>query len=215
MNRIDAVRRFNRFYTRRIGALHQGYMGSAFPLPQARVLYEIGQRGSSTASELGAELDLDLGYLSRLLAGLRRQGMVQGEAAKEDARRVQLTLTPKGRKAYQLLDTRSRDLVAGMLGKLGAPDQARLVGALQAVEWVLGKGPRSKSRSRCARTAPATWDGWCTPTAGSISRSAAGTSASRPWSRASRKTSSKNSIRPASAAGSPRWTASRSAACSR
>ncbi|MGH8519411.1 MAG: bifunctional helix-turn-helix transcriptional regulator/GNAT family N-acetyltransferase [Panacagrimonas sp.] len=133
------MRRFNRFYTRRIGALQQGYMGSPFPLPQARVLYEIGQRGECTASELGADLDLDLGYLSRLLQRLKRQGVVQGEAAKEDARRVRLSLTARGRKAYQQLDARSRDLVAGMLGKLAAPEQARLVGALQTVETVLGR----------------------------------------------------------------------------
>lgn len=148
MNRIDAVRRFNRFYTRRIGALQQGYMGSAFPLPQARVLYEIGQRGACTASELGAELDLDLGYLSRLLQTLKRQGMVQGEAAREDARRVRLSLTAKGRKAFQQLDGRSRELVAGMLGELPPPDQARLVNALQAVEGVLQKDlPPEKSIS--------------------------------------------------------------------
>jgi DNA-binding MarR family transcriptional regulator/N-acetylglutamate synthase-like GNAT family acetyltransferase len=146
MNRIEAVRRFNRFYTRRIGALQQGYMGSPFPLPQCRVLYELGQRGEATASELGGELDLDLGYLSRLLQSLRRQGMVQGEAAKEDARRVRLSLTAKGRKAYQQLDGRSRELVAGMLGKLAAPDQARLVGALQAVETVLEESPRAEPR---------------------------------------------------------------------
>src|SRR5262245_1190758 len=131
MTPIDDVRRFNRFYTRRIGALRQGYMGSAFPLPQARVLYEIGQRGACTASELGADLDLDLGYLSRLLQGLKRHGVVQGEAAKEDARRVRLSLTAKGRRTFQQLDTRSRDLVAGMLGKLAGPEQARLVGAMQ------------------------------------------------------------------------------------
>jgi len=136
---ISAVRRFNRFYTRRIGALQQGYMGSAFSLPQARVLYEIGQRGESTATELGADLDLDLGYLSRLLQGLRRQGMVQGEASREDARRVRLSLTARGRKAYQALDVRSRDLVAGMLGKLAAPEQERLVGALQSAQSVLEK----------------------------------------------------------------------------
>jgi DNA-binding MarR family transcriptional regulator/N-acetylglutamate synthase-like GNAT family acetyltransferase len=141
MNRIDAVRRFNRFYTRRIGALQQGYMGSAFPLPQCRVLYELGQRGEATASELGADLDLDLGYLSRLLQSLRRQGVVQGEAAREDARRVRLSLTAKGRKIYQQLDGRSRELVAGMLGKLAAPEQARLVGALETVEGVLAKEP--------------------------------------------------------------------------
>ena len=99
MNRIDAVRRFNRFYTRRIGALQQGYMGSAFSLPQCRVLYELGERGEATASELGADLDLDLGYLSRLLQGLRRQGVVQGEAAKDDARRVRLSLSARGRRA--------------------------------------------------------------------------------------------------------------------
>jgi DNA-binding MarR family transcriptional regulator/GNAT superfamily N-acetyltransferase len=136
-SRIDAVRRFNRLYTRRIGALHQGYMGSPFPLPQARLLYELGQRGECTASELGADLDLDLGYLSRLVHGLRRQGMVQGEAAKEDARRVRLSLTARGRKAYHQLDSRSRDLVAGMLEQLAAPDQEKLVGALHAVESIL------------------------------------------------------------------------------
>jgi DNA-binding MarR family transcriptional regulator/N-acetylglutamate synthase-like GNAT family acetyltransferase len=120
-------------------------MGSPFPLPQARVLYEIGQRGECTASEVGADLDLDLGYLSRLLQTLKRQGMVQGEAAKEDARRVRLSLTARGRKAYQQLDGRSRELVAGMLGELAAPEQARLVGALKAVESVLDKkaGPIS------------------------------------------------------------------------
>jgi DNA-binding MarR family transcriptional regulator/GNAT superfamily N-acetyltransferase len=157
MNRIDAIRRFNRFYTRRIGALQQGYMGSPFPLPQARVLYELGQRGECTASELGADLDLDLGYLSRLLQGLRRQGLVQGEAAREDARRVRLSLTARGRKFYQQLDTRSRELVAGMLGKLAAPEQARLVGALKAVESVLEKKEESPITLRAHRPGDMGW----------------------------------------------------------
>lgn len=135
--RVDAVRRFNRFYTRRVGALRAGLAGSPYPLPQARVLYELGQRGEATASELGAELDLDLGYLSRLVQSLRRQGLLQGEPSKEDARRVRLSLSAKGRKAYQQLDERSREEVAGMLHQLPAPQQQRLVGALQAVEAVL------------------------------------------------------------------------------
>jgi DNA-binding MarR family transcriptional regulator/GNAT superfamily N-acetyltransferase len=139
MNRIDAIRRFNRFYTRRVGALQPQYLGGPYSLPQARVLYELGQRGECTASELGADLDLDLGYLSRLVQGLKRSGLVQGEAAKEDARRVRLTLTAKGRKAYQQLDSRSRDEVGAMLSKLGAAEQTRLVDALQAVEGVLDK----------------------------------------------------------------------------
>ena len=137
MNRVDAIRRFNRFYTRRIGVLEARYLGSPFPLPQARVLYELGQRGVATASELGAELDLDLGYLSRLVQSLRRQGLLQGEPSREDARRVRLSLSAKGRKVYLQLDARSRQEVAGMLDPLPAPQQQRLVGALQAVEAVL------------------------------------------------------------------------------
>ena len=137
MSRVDAIRRFNRFYTRRIGVLEARYLGSPFPLPQARVLYELGQRGEGSASELGAHLDLDLGYLSRLLQSLRRQGLVQAEPSKDDARRVRLSLSPKGRKAYQQLDARSREEVAGMLDELPAPQQQRLVRALEAVEAVL------------------------------------------------------------------------------
>jgi len=101
------------------------------------VLYELGQRGVATASELGAELDLDLGYLSRLVQSLRRQGLLQGEPSKEDARRVRLSLSAKGRKVYLQLDARSRQEVAGMLDQLPAAQQQRLVGALQAVEAVL------------------------------------------------------------------------------
>jgi len=157
VRRVDAVRRFNRFYTRRIGALQGGYLGSPFPLPQARVLYELGQRREATASELGAELDLDAGYLSRLLQGLRRLGLVQGEAAREDARRVRLSLTAKGRKAYQQLDARSREEVAGMLGKLAAPDQARLVGALQTVESVLESKTHPEIALRAHRPGDMGW----------------------------------------------------------
>jgi DNA-binding MarR family transcriptional regulator/GNAT superfamily N-acetyltransferase len=156
-NRVDAVRRFNRFYTRRVGALQPQYLGSPYSLPQARVLYELGQRGEGTASELGAELDLDLGYLSRLLYGLKRSGLVQGEAAKEDARRVRLTLTARGRKAYQQLDARSRDEVGAMLSKLAAPEQQRLVGALQAVEGVLEKRTHNKASLRAHRPGDMGW----------------------------------------------------------
>ena len=144
MGRVDAVRRFNRFYTRRIGALQPGFLGSPFRLPQARVLYELGHRGEATASELGAALDLDPGYLSRLLAGLRRQGLVQGEAAREDARRVRLSLTARGRKAYQQLDARSREDVAGMLGRLAAREQARLVEAMGTMQTLLDGGSSGK-----------------------------------------------------------------------
>jgi DNA-binding MarR family transcriptional regulator/GNAT superfamily N-acetyltransferase len=136
-SRTEAVRRFNRFYTRRIGALQPGYLGSPFPLPQARVLYELGQRGECTASELGADLDLDLGYLSRLLQNLRRQKLVAGQAAKHDARRIRLSLTPKGRRAFAALDEGSRRATGEMLAPLPVPHRETLVKALQTVHAVL------------------------------------------------------------------------------
>ena len=137
MSDVDAVRRFNRLYTRRIGVLHSSYLGTPFPLPLARVLYEIGQRGECTASALGAELDIDLGYLSRLVQGLKRQRLVQGQPAKHDARQVRLTLTPKGRKAFATLDESSRRAMGEMLAPLSTAQRSALVGALGTVESVL------------------------------------------------------------------------------
>src|SRR5688572_22912916 len=134
---IDAVRCFNRFYTRRVGALRAGLLGSAHPLPEARLLYEIGQRRQCSAGELAAELDLDAGYLSRLLQGLRRRGFLAAKRAPDDARRSLLSLTEKGRKSFAQLDLRSREEVTGMLGALPVAEQGKLVGAMQAVETLL------------------------------------------------------------------------------
>jgi DNA-binding MarR family transcriptional regulator/GNAT superfamily N-acetyltransferase len=142
---VEAVRRFNRFYTRRVGALRAGLLGSPHPLPEARLLYEIGQRRQCSAGELAADLDLDAGYLSRLLAGLRRRGLLQAKRAPQDARRSLLSLTEKGRKSYARLDSRSREEVAGMLGGLAGGERERLVGAMKAVESLLEKKSSSKS----------------------------------------------------------------------
>jgi DNA-binding MarR family transcriptional regulator/N-acetylglutamate synthase-like GNAT family acetyltransferase len=141
---VDAVRRFNRFYTRRVGALRGGLLGSPHPLPEARLLYELGSRGSCSASELGRDLDLDAGYLSRLLQSLKRRGLLSARRAKEDARRSELLLTAKGRKAYARLDSRSRDEVAGMLGGLAGAERERLVGAMRAVEGLLEGRPAAE-----------------------------------------------------------------------
>jgi DNA-binding MarR family transcriptional regulator/GNAT superfamily N-acetyltransferase len=140
---VDAVRRFNRFYTRRVGALRAGLLGSPYPLPEARLVYEIGHRGRCTASELADELDLDAGYLSRLLRGLRRRGLVGAERAADDARSSVLSLTGKGRRAYALLDSRSREEVGAMLRGLPGGERERLVGAMRTVESLLeNKRPR-------------------------------------------------------------------------
>jgi DNA-binding MarR family transcriptional regulator/N-acetylglutamate synthase-like GNAT family acetyltransferase len=134
---IDAVRRFNRFYTRRIGALRRGLVGSPFPLPEARVLYELAQRGSATATEIRRDLALDAGYLSRLLRGLRQRGLVRAVASAADARASQLSLTAKGAKQFGQLDQRTREQVSEMLGNLPETGRERVVAAMRAVESLL------------------------------------------------------------------------------
>jgi DNA-binding MarR family transcriptional regulator/N-acetylglutamate synthase-like GNAT family acetyltransferase len=136
---IEAVRHFNRFYTRQIGVLRPGMVGSPYSLPEARVLYALGRDGESTATAIGRELSLDLGYLSRLLQSLRRRGLLQAKRAAHDARHQLLSLTDKGRKAFHLIDGRSRDEMQAMLAPLAVPDRARLVQAMRSVEDILEK----------------------------------------------------------------------------
>src|SRR3954468_18833975 len=136
---VDAVRRFNRFYTRRIGVLRPGIVGSPYALPEARILYALGRDDGGTATALGRELSLDLGYLSRLLQSLRRRGLIQARRAAHDARQQDLTLTEKGRKAYEMLDSRSREEMEQMLSPLAQPDRDRLVGAMTAIKSLLEK----------------------------------------------------------------------------
>ena len=134
---VEAVRRFNRFYTRRIGVLRPGMVGSPYTLPEARVLYALGRDGHGTATAIGRELSLDLGYLSRLLQSLRRRGLVQAKRAAHDARQQQLALTEKGRRAFTMLDSRSREEMAAMLAPLKKGERGKLVEAMQAVEALL------------------------------------------------------------------------------
>lgn len=134
---VETIRAFNRFYTRRIGVLRPGMVGSPYTLPEARVLYALGRDGESTATAIGRELSLDLGYLSRLLQSLKRRGLLQAKRASHDARQQRLTLTDKGRKAFTLLDTRSRDEMAAMVAPLEAAQRERLVAAMRMVQSLL------------------------------------------------------------------------------
>jgi DNA-binding MarR family transcriptional regulator/ribosomal protein S18 acetylase RimI-like enzyme len=134
---IEKVRRFGRFYTRHVGALAEGLLESSHPLPEARVLFELGQ-GPVAASTLAARLDMDAGYLSRLLARLAEAGLVAAVADAHDARRKPLHLTEAGRARFTALDAASQAQVAAWLGKLppGAPD--RVTGAMGEIESWLG-----------------------------------------------------------------------------
>jgi len=139
--RVGAVRRFNRAYTRRIGVLRDDFLKSSYSLAEARVLYELAHRQKPTAGEIAAELGLDHGYLSRILRGFNERGLIIKTPSPDDRRQSLLSLTVKGRMAFAPLDQRSQDDVAAMIGKLSAADQDRLVAAMGTIEHVLGENP--------------------------------------------------------------------------
>src|SRR5690349_709326 len=135
--RVEAVRRFNRFYTRKIGVLREGAYRSPYSLTQVRALYELAHRDGPTATELGRELGLDAGYLSRILRGFERRGIVVKTRSPADGRQSHLALTPHGRKAFAPLDARSHDEIAAILAGLSGGDQGRVVGAMGTVQQLL------------------------------------------------------------------------------
>jgi DNA-binding MarR family transcriptional regulator/GNAT superfamily N-acetyltransferase len=136
--RVRAVRRFSRFYTRKIGVLRDGLLGSPLSLTEGRVLYELAQREPATASDIAGELALDTGYLSRILSGFDRRGLIERRASDRDSRQIILALTGRGREMFAAINARSHDEIAAMLGQLSGPEQARLVAALETVERLLG-----------------------------------------------------------------------------
>src|ERR1700687_6049691 len=142
--RVEDVRRFNRFYTRQIGVLDEGLLASPYSLTEVRVLYELAHRDQPTATEVGKVLELDGGYLSRILRGFQQRGLVESTPSEADGRQNLLRLTSQGRETFGTLEARARETIGAMLAPLPAPDQHRLVAAMQAVESVLAVRPESK-----------------------------------------------------------------------
>lgn len=144
-DRVAAVRRFNRFYTLKIGALAEGHSKSPFSLAEARVLYELANRDRPTAGELARDLGLDAGYLSRILAGFERRGQIVKEPSPADGRQSLLALTEAGRAAFAPLNDQTRRDIASMLAPLRAADQERLVTAMRTIEELLGAAPENRA----------------------------------------------------------------------
>ena len=144
--RVAAVRRFNRFYTQQLGVLRANWLDSPFSLTEARVLYELQQRGSATATEIARELDLDAGYLSRIVRRFQKLGLIRKEISADDARRSFLSLTATGRTAYAPLESRAKRDVRAMLQRLTAPEQDHLVTAMRAVERMVAPEPKAADR---------------------------------------------------------------------
>lgn len=138
---VEAVRRFNRFHTRLIGALNEGLLNSEFSLVQARLLYEIAaasKRDAVSASDLVRVLGLDAGYLSRLITQLEDRGLIERTPSRENAKRLDLHLTREGSAAFGALNDTSVKQVARLLSGLEPSEQRQLVGAMQRIEQVLG-----------------------------------------------------------------------------
>ena len=132
--RVQAVRQFSRFYTRQLGVLNEKLLGSKYSLTEVRVLFELAHRRNCTAREIGQDLGLDAGYLSRILNRFARVRLVARERSKIDGRNIQLRLTAKGRSVFESLDRQSSAEVAEMLNRLSEPRQGKLVQALRRAE---------------------------------------------------------------------------------
>jgi len=141
---IEAVRRFNRFYTREVGVLRKSFLDTPWSLGEMRVLFEIANGEAPSASDIARQLDLDAAYLSRLLRSFETQGLISRRPSKTDARQIHLRLTAKGQAAFGAADQRQVEKVKEMLGGLKAADQMRLVDAMAIIETLLGGDGEAK-----------------------------------------------------------------------
>ncbi|MGP0090103.1 MAG: GNAT family N-acetyltransferase [Xanthobacteraceae bacterium] len=148
--RVAAVRSFNRFYTRQIGLLQDGFLQSPFSLAEVRVLYELAHGDEPTATDVAQSLNLDAGYLSRITAKFVDADLVTKLPSAADRRQFRLKLTTKGRRAFAGLENRSHGDIAAMLGRLAGSEQERMVKAMQAIEGML-RAPRADKPSYLLR----------------------------------------------------------------
>jgi DNA-binding MarR family transcriptional regulator/GNAT superfamily N-acetyltransferase len=146
--RIQSMRRFNRFYTRQIGLLEEGLLESPFSLTEVRTLYELAHRERSTAVELCKDLGLDAGYLSRILRKFEKQRWIEKKTSPSDARQSLLNLTKEGQKALKPLEARSNEQVGAILGKLATGRQDELKRAMETIESILEPGGDERSSER-------------------------------------------------------------------
>jgi DNA-binding MarR family transcriptional regulator/ribosomal protein S18 acetylase RimI-like enzyme len=154
---ISAVRAFNRDYTRRIGVLSQGLLGSPYSLTEVRVMYEIAHRPGVSAAELAGELGLDRGYLSRMLKGFAARRLLGRAPSAKDARRQHLRLTADGRRVFAPLEKRSQQQVRSMLGELDQSRRRRLLAAMESIRSAFGAAAPARLTLRRHRPGDMGW----------------------------------------------------------
>ncbi|HEX4580606.1 MAG TPA: helix-turn-helix domain-containing GNAT family N-acetyltransferase [Acidobacteriaceae bacterium] len=144
---IAAFRRFNRLYTRFIGTLQEGLLDTPYSLSEARVLYELATRQRPLAKEIAQELDMDAGYLSRILNKFHDAGLLKRAPSREDGRQAHLTLTRVGRGAFRHLNTRSDQQANSILGGLAPAPRRDLIRSMRTLEDVLSTTERAKEQT--------------------------------------------------------------------
>jgi DNA-binding MarR family transcriptional regulator/GNAT superfamily N-acetyltransferase len=155
---IAAVRRFNRFYTGRIGALDEAHLGAPYGLAEVRVLYEVAQAPDGvTPKSIAAETGLDPGYLSRILKRFEREALMVRARSPQDGRSITLRLTPAGLAAYGELRRVAEGAVEGMIAPLSPGEQARLTAAMGEVEALLTRRPAGAVTLRPHRVGDMGW----------------------------------------------------------
>jgi DNA-binding MarR family transcriptional regulator/GNAT superfamily N-acetyltransferase len=149
---VQAVRAFNRFYTRRIGVLGEHLLDSPYSLSEMRVLYELAHRDAPTASQLRTDLGVDAGYLSRILRRFERDRLIVRSRSRDDRRRRLLRLTARGRAAFAPLDRKARDEVQTMLAPVAPSARGELVAAMGRIERLLNRGITAAASSEAPFT---------------------------------------------------------------
>lgn len=135
--RAGVVRGFNRFYTQQIGVLQEHLLQSDYSLTEIRVMYELSSRGDLTSADLCHMLSLDAGYLSRLVGGLEKRGLIQKVRSVTDARAVQLHLSDLGRAVLAPLEQRTQNEVIALLDSLPEQQQHQLTEAMKRIQALL------------------------------------------------------------------------------
>jgi DNA-binding MarR family transcriptional regulator/N-acetylglutamate synthase-like GNAT family acetyltransferase len=139
---VAAVREFSRFYTNVLGLLREGLLDTPYSLTEARVIFELGRREQTEVTRLRRSLDIDAGYLSRILARFEADGLVTRQRSAADGRQQVIALTGPGRAAFLMLDSRSAGQAGGLLSRLSPADQRRLTGAMATVREIIDGAPR-------------------------------------------------------------------------
>lgn len=137
---IEAVRRFNRFYTREVGALRKNFLDTPWSLAEMRVLFEIANGGDVTASDVGRALDLDAAYVSRMLARFEKEGLIARTRSEADGRVVFLRLSAKGERVFTAANARQAANTTETLARLAPAERVRLVAAMETIVDLLERG---------------------------------------------------------------------------